>query len=332
MDFDDNRNDVCKQDEDADRNEDQSLDVQDDTSATDSSHPTETKVEKKKMSKKTKNLIISIAIIISVIGILLFLFKDVIRTTFKIGMLGDIYISSYSYNKLTEANSNYEQLNKFEQSVVINRKQLEIANQEFSDDLCELFNKRIDEYTKNVTVEYYDKLTNLQYYYKNLSDQEKSKIKNAEALNSAVKKVEKLKAVEVVKEIKNLANGDSSSAEYEIIRNKNLLSKEQIEECLAEIGRWEAVDEADELIISCLKSPKSYNRYEAYTSKPYQEDNGNYSVNIEIKYGATNSFNAEVTDIVNINVEYTVDIEYISVSFVDTDFSTYDKYRIMTGY
>lgn len=328
MDFDDNKNDVCKQDDDPDRNEDESVDVQNDPDVTDSSEPTEAKVEKKKISKKTKNIIISVAIIVSAIGISLALSKDVIRTTFKIGMLGDVDINSYS--ELSDANYNYDQLNGFEKTIVINHKQLEIANQKYRDALCESINERIIKYTKNITTDNYYRLLVLQEDYNELSDDEKSRIKNAESINIAVKKVKKLKAIEAVEEIKDMANGDSSSAKYEVMYNKDLLTKEQIEECLVEIGRWEAVDEADELIISCLKSPKSYNQYEASTYEPYQKDNGNYSVTVKIKYGATNSFNAEVTDIVQIIVEYTVDINDLSISFVDTDFSAYDKYRLMT--
>ena len=103
---------------------------------------------------------------------------------------------------------------------------------------------------------------------------------------------------------------------YSMLEPLTFVGDECMEQCLITYGRWACVDVAEDYVKEQLKSPRSYYRYKASVTAPkYDEEEGNYRINVYLDFGATNSFGAEVTESMQIAVDYTVDVENRTVEF-----------------
>lgn len=128
----------------------------------------------------------------------------------------------------------------------------------------------------------------------------------------------------------SLANGTMSSAKSLLNQNSKYMSDESIKNCLLEIGRWDSVYQAETYLKDYLKSPSSYRCYEAQTAPPRLED-GLYKTYVKIKYGANNSFNAEVTDTADFYVYFTINNQTLNVKYTNTEFTLFYQTKLYTS-
>ena len=103
---------------------------------------------------------------------------------------------------------------------------------------------------------------------------------------------------------------------YSMLEPLTIVSDACMEACLITYGRWACVDVAEDYVKERLKSPRSYYRYKVSVTAPkYDEDEGSHRVNVYLDFGATNSFGGEVTESMQIAVDYTVDAGNRTVEF-----------------
>lgn len=100
-------------------------------------------------------------------------------------------------------------------------------------------------------------------------------------------------------------------------------AKEKYHNKVIEYLQHEAQDKAltlvREKIKQSLKSPKSYNEYSCEADVPIiLENSDECSMIVKIKYGATNSFGAEVTNTVSAFISFSVDIENKSIQVTNS--------------
>ena len=145
-------------------------------------------------------------------------------------------------------------------------------------------------------------------------------------LQEGIEKPKKEKAVQVYWSILANVREEKSTAERLLLLYKDILSDEQKKGSLVEIARWGVVSKCEDLLKENLKSPKSYTQYSVSTTGPSLQDDGQYYIGVDIKYGANNSFNAEVTDTAQFDVYYTIDVENLTYNYKDVDFSAYYKF------
>lgn len=108
----------------------------------------------------------------------------------------------------------------------------------------------------------------------------------------------------------------SNYHDYEIAKAK---FKDSVIDYLQKEAKNEGLKVVREKIKQSLKSPKSYNEYSCEADSPIiLENSDTCSMTIKIKYGATNSFGAEVTDTVSALVSFSVDIENKSITITNT--------------
>lgn len=155
------------------------------------------------------------------------------------------------------------------------------------------------------SIKLYDKLSNL-------SDKQLNRINTYSDFQNYIADL-------VCEEVKSNNNsGQKSLTEMRelITAYKDILSTEQYTDCVLWYSTLNGVAGADNYISSLLKSPKSYYRYSNSFIPPTKpSDDGTYKLIYNVKYGATNSFGAEVTtsDIVLITMKInfdTLDVKY----------------------
>lgn len=113
--------------------------------------------------------------------------------------------------------------------------------------------------------------------------------------------------------------GQYEAASIEIKQNKSNLSDSELEGCITEIGKYESVEWAGEEISQNLKSPRSYHLYSYDATTPLKSSRGvnMYSIILDIKYGGTNSFGAEITKTAMLTSYFTIDTENCTVDKSD---------------
>lgn len=129
----------------------------------------------------------------------------------------------------------------------------------------------------------------------------------------------------IVNEILQYKNSNTVKAWKLIEEYSEYMTDEQLESVLLSYGKFESVNKAEEKLKTYLKSPRSFQLYGGSIYSPDLQEDGSYKVKIEIEYGATNSFGAEIKDNVTMYSTFTIDLKNVSVSFKDVDLSPYDK-------
>lgn len=250
--------------------------------------------------------------------------KEVIN---GIDSLGEITLESYSY--LNDLNSKYNALSDEDKQDVDNYKILEEANSKYNQLKYADINSRIETASQTVTASSLSELEELKREYDKLSDDGKKQITNYKILEDALIESRQLKAASVIEEIQQEANSDNIQNAKDLLdSNAYLLTDEQITQSLVEIGRWEAVSKAEDYFKDFLKSPSSYKRYQAACYVPSLQEDDTYRVQVQLKYGATNSFNAEVTDTVELYVYYKIDIDKLTINYTDTQLTAYYQWKL----
>lgn len=157
--------------------------------------------------------------------------------------------------------------------------------------------------------------------YNNLSDEIKTEMSSCGDFESAFPAY----LVDYVSALKN----DEVEEIKRIIREySECMSEEQSVSCLICLGRWAAVDKAEDFLKENLKNPHSYTRYAGRVSTPVE--NGNYTyctMYVELEYGATNSYGAEVENTCDIYIWFTYDTakHVITYGYIGFDKNERDK-------
>lgn len=132
----------------------------------------------------------------------------------------------------------------------------------------------------------------------------------------------------IVNEILQCKNGETERAWKLINEYSEYMTDEQLKNVLLSYGKWKSFNKAEAKLKTYLKSPRSYYLYLGYAHSPVLQEDGSYKVEIDIEYGATNSFGAEVKNNVTMYSTFTIDLRNASVSFKDVDLSPYDKWAM----
>lgn len=108
-------------------------------------------------------------------------------------------------------------------------------------------------------------------------------------------------------EVSNYQNYENAKKEY----------RKKVIEYLKQEAKNEALSLVRNEIKEKLKSPNSYHEYNNKVDTPIiLDDTDECSVIVKIKYGATNSFGAEITNNVSALISFSVDIENKSLEVV----------------
>lgn len=110
-------------------------------------------------------------------------------------------------------------------------------------------------------------------------------------------------------EVSNYQNYENAKKEY----------RKKVIEYLKQEAKNEALSLVRNEIKEKLKSPNSYHEYNNKVDTPIiLDDTDECSVIVKIKYGATNSFGAEITNNVSALISFSVDIENKSLEVINS--------------
>lgn len=246
-----------------------------------------------------------------------------------IDALGEITLDSLP--DLQAVNEKYDSLNEDDKTDISNIDVLEAANQKYNELKCVDLNRRIEEACSNITADSLDALNTLLGEYEQISREDKARINNISMLQEAIILSQEMKADEIALEIYDTASRSPGYALSLLEDNYVYLSELQIKNCLQQIGRWGSVEQAETYLKTHLKSPSSYTRYSCSCGSAVFQDNGTYKVELELDYGAANSFNALVRDDVEIYVYFSIDIDRLYIQYTETEFSAYDRWRFASS-
>lgn len=106
-------------------------------------------------------------------------------------------------------------------------------------------------------------------------------------------------------------HGRTDDIEEIIDEYYNIMTTEEKKEILGLLGISKSLDAVENEIIPNLKSPRSYHRYSFdIPSLPiYSEEDDEYFIMLDLKYGATNSYGAEITNTITATYRFTIDLE-----------------------
>ena len=248
--------------------------------------------------------------------------KEVIN---DIDALGEITLDSLQ--DLQAINEKYDALSEEDKASVSNVDLLEAANQRYNELKYADLDSRIGEACQNVSSDTLSNLEDLHAEYEELTEEGKAAISNYTSLLDAISESKALWAKEVTSEILSCANGSLSTAKSMLNEYYEIMSESQIEKCLIEIGRWDAVSEAEDYLKDYLKNPRSYVRYSGKCGTPELQSDGTYKTYVYLDYGAENSFGASVRDEVEMYVYFKINIDSLIVRFSKTEFTAYYKWQ-----
>lgn len=251
--------------------------------------------------------------------------KDVINS---IATLTDVSLDSSS--ELQSINKKYEQLSEEDKADIENYDMLLAANKQYRELVCADLDRRMGEACLYVDSSSLPLLEALASEYTTLNDEEKEDISNFVKLEMAISESKKLLAEDVTEQILDLANGATYTAKTTLEEHSSIMTEKQIEECLIEIGRWEAATEAETYLKQFLKNPRSYTRYSGKCSMPLSQGNNSYKVTVTLNYGAENSFGASVRNDVEIYVYYRLSPSTASISFTKAELTPYYQWKFVS--
>ncbi len=157
--------------------------------------------------------------------------------------------------------------------------------------------------------------------YNNLSDEIKAEMSFCEDFESAF-------PAYLVDYVSTLKNDEVEEIKRIIREYSECMSEEQSVSCLICLGRWDAVEKAEDFLKENLKNPHSYSRYSGRVSTPVEHSDYAYcTMYVELEYGATNSYGAEVesTDEIYIWFSYDTTSEAVTYGYIGFDENARDK-------
>ena len=106
-------------------------------------------------------------------------------------------------------------------------------------------------------------------------------------------------------------HGRTDDIEEIIDEYYDIMTIEEKTEILELLGISMSLEAVEDEIIPNLKSPRSYHRYsfEIPDFPIYSEEDDEYFIMIDLKYGATNSYGAEITKTISATYRFTIDLE-----------------------
>lgn len=237
-------------------------------------------------------------------------------------------ISTHSIEMLEALHQEYLQLSDDGKSHIANYELLE-SSLEIVNAL--VFNDKIAEICSEISANTYDALIEKKNEYVNFTLDQQELITNYDLLLTSLEKSKSVKGEAVKDYILNNANGWLTLAKNEYRLYKNIMTDEQLTDSMLAIARWEAVEVAEDFFRWYLKNPNSYTRYSASTTSPTLQENNLYRTKVELKYGATNSFGAMVSDTVALYVYIDVDLNSKSFSFDSTELTAYYAWKVASS-
>lgn len=170
--------------------------------------------------------------------------------------------------------------------------------------------------------------------YDALWDDQKDQVDNYDTLLEIGDELEDLKQKENEEKMKSYANDFIDALPTYTYQTKNLfmtnfnnyyeyLTDEQKTEALVFKAQFDSFDYFIEDTKQYLKNPNSFTIYDGSIHQAIEGDDGEYSVTIEINYGATNDFGGEVENDAWGIVDFTIDIETQDIEFTGCINSTY---------
>lgn len=171
----------------------------------------------------------------------------------------------------------------------------------------------------------FESLEKLYLEYIELPDSEQRKIVGNTLINAF--------SQSVVKKVCEYKNNETDDARKILATYKQILSDEQIIECLVSIGSWEGLEKAEEYIKGQLKNPHSYKRYSGSVRTPSAGSADRiYTCSYEIEYGATNSFGGMVEGDMTVVVDFNIDIETLEIDYTYAGSGKLDVFEIEKRY
>lgn len=239
-----------------------------------------------------------------------------------INSIGEVTLDSG--NQIKEINQEYDNLDDDEKADVNNYDGLKEATEKYNTLYAEDLDNRIKN-ACNLDNPDKDMINKIESEYNGLDDDIKKKVKNASLIEKASNKIQAKKAYT---EIIMMDYTQSSEIYKKIQENIEYFNDEQKSLSLLYYGQAKSLDYAIEFIMANLKSPKSFNLYDAtYIDTKVDENSQEYYTIYSITYGATNSFGAEVTDTSTVYCYYTVDEENGDVEFSHAKYSAGEAFR-----
>ncbi|MBQ6067656.1 MAG: hypothetical protein IJK89_12650 [Clostridia bacterium] len=240
--------------------------------------------------------------------------KEVIN---QIKALKTIEIDANSIKDLENISTSYDKLDEKEKKAIKNYEILENAYDSYYHAVAEDFDNKVVETSKDINSDSYDKLEALLSKYEEYNETIQNYITKKGVLINSLEKSKKIKVESVVETVLSYKNDETDSAMELIKQYGSIMNEEQKQKCLISFGQWESVNKAEEKIISRLKSPRSYYRYNCKVKEPMEKSDGTYHVYLMFEYGATNSFGGEVKETRLVVCIFRINTELLSVTFED---------------
>ena len=278
------------------------------------------------MKKMKKNLLIIFTIcIISLTGCKSKETRTVIK---QINSIGEVTLDSK--NTIDSIAEQYYNLEEEDQENVNNYDKLSNAYDTYYSLYAEDYDKRVEDACKNVTLDNENTLYELKEEYSTMDSSAIEKVQKYSVLEDNIKTWEGQKASAIYAEVAMAINYGDYDMVYDFIdeikQYKQYLSDEEVIKDLVLCGQCLGVYEAITYIKDGLKSPDSFNLYDLSVGTA-DYDNGEWCSTYTIKYGATNSFGAEVTSTSTIYTYYTIDTDKVSVDFTHSKLSPGEALR-----
>lgn len=238
----------------------------------------------------------------------------------EINELGEITVDSYS--EISQVMDDYNNLSSKDQEDVDNIDLLNDAIDVYNESRINDLDNRISKAcSAEITADSYVTLKKLKDEYLDLGDDEKEKISNSSELDEMLLEAQEKYAEKKASDIMGQAFYNITSAKSEFDTYTDIMSDEQKKNCLIEMAKWDSLTKAENYFKNYLKSPSSYTRYDYSCSDPYLQDDGSYRTIVDLEYGATNSFNAEVRNTTSVYVYFTLDSELTKYTFSNVKLS-----------
>ena len=194
-------------------------------------------------------------------------------------------------------------------------------------------NRLSKESRENLT-EFEEKYNNVLNNYQDLWQEQKDQVDNYDVLQEIGNELEELKQKENEEQMKSYAKDfvDSLPTYNYQLRDRfmvdfnsyyDYLNDAQKTEALLVKAQYDSLDYFIEDTIQYLKNPNSFTLYSGSIQRPLGGDNNEYSITIEIDYGATNDFGGEVENNAWGIVDFSIDIETKSIEITGCTNSSY---------
>ncbi len=160
-----------------------------------------------------------------------------------------------------------------------------------------------------------EKLINTYSAFLELTEEQQAEVENADVLEEAMDEYNALAATDFINYLDTYTYENIDVLSTNIDSFWEYWNDDEKQAALGALGRCQMMEYFELQIRERLKSPDSFNLYSYEDSGAFLLSNGEYHSTVTIKYGATNSFGAEVTSVLSAIINYTVDIKNKTVNF-----------------